>query len=90
LGNIAAIERDRGNLGEARTRIEAALDLIEAVRAQAPGPELRATFLASYRDYYELYIDLLLRQHEREPDKGMIAWRFRRASGRGRAACSSC
>jgi CHAT domain-containing protein/Tfp pilus assembly protein PilF len=84
LGNIAAIERDRGNLGEARTRIEAALDLIEAVRAQAPGPELRATFLASYRDYYELYIDLLLRQHEREPDKGHDRVAFQ-ASERARA-----
>jgi CHAT domain-containing protein/Tfp pilus assembly protein PilF len=84
LGNIAAIERDRGNLGEARTRIEAALDLIEAVRAQAPGPELRATFLASKRDYYELYIDLLLRQHEREPDKGHDRVAFQ-ASERARA-----
>jgi CHAT domain-containing protein len=81
---VAAIERDRGNLGEARTRIEAALDLIEAVRAQAPGPELRATFLASYRDYYELYIDLLLRQHEREPDKGHDRVAFQ-ASERARA-----
>jgi CHAT domain-containing protein/Tfp pilus assembly protein PilF len=84
LGNIAAIERDRGNLGEARTRIEAALDLIEAVRAQAPGPELRATFLASYRGFYELYIDLLLRQHEREPDKGHDRVAFQ-ASERARA-----
>jgi CHAT domain-containing protein len=84
LGNIGVIERDRGNLGEARTRIEAALDLIEAVRAQAPGPELRATFLASYRDYYEHYIDLLLRQHEREPDKGHDRVAFQ-ASERARA-----
>jgi CHAT domain-containing protein/Tfp pilus assembly protein PilF len=84
LGNIGVIERDRGNLGEARTRIEAALDLIEAVRAQAPGPELRATFLASYRDYYELYIDLLLRQHEREPDTGHDRVAFQ-ASERARA-----
>jgi CHAT domain-containing protein/Tfp pilus assembly protein PilF len=84
LGNIAAIERDRGNLGEARTRIEAALDLIEAVRAQAPGPELRATFLASYRGFYELYIDLLLRQHERELDKGHDRVAFQ-ASERARA-----
>jgi tetratricopeptide (TPR) repeat protein/CHAT domain-containing protein len=84
LGNIGVIERDRGNLGEARTRIEAALDLIEAVRAQAPGPELRATFLASYRGFYELYIDLLLRQHEREPDKGHDRVAFQ-ASERARA-----
>jgi CHAT domain-containing protein/Tfp pilus assembly protein PilF len=84
LAGVAAIERDRGNLGEARTRIEAALDLIEAVRAQAPGPELRATFLASYRDYYELYIDLLLRQHEREPDTGHDRVAFQ-ASERARA-----
>jgi CHAT domain-containing protein/Tfp pilus assembly protein PilF len=84
LAGVAAIEWVGGNLGEARTRIEAALDLIEAVRAQAPGPELRATFLASKRYYYELYIDLLLRQHEREPDKGHDRVAFQ-ASERARA-----
>ncbi len=84
LGHIAWIERDRGDLGEARARIEAALGLIETVRAQAPGPELRATFLASKRDYYEFYIDLLLRLHERDPDKGHDRVAFE-ASERGRA-----
>ncbi|MDW8167798.1 MAG: CHAT domain-containing protein [Acidobacteriota bacterium] len=84
LGNIALIERDLGNLVEARARMEAALALIESLRAAAPGPELRAAFLASNRDYYDSYIDLLLRLHEREPEKGHDVAAFE-ASERARA-----
>ncbi len=84
LGNIARIERDRGEPAQARTRIEAALELIEALRAAAPGPELRATFLASNRDYYEFYIDLLVRLDEREPGRGHDRAAFQ-ASERSRA-----
>jgi len=84
LGSIARIERDRGELAQARTRIEAALELIESLRAAAPGPELRATFLASKRDAYEFYIDLLVRLDEREPGRGHDRAAFQ-ASERSRA-----
>ncbi|GBC82914.1 Regulatory protein AfsR [bacterium HR10] len=84
LGGIARIERDRGELAQARTRIEAALERIESLRAAAPGPELRATFLASKRGYYEFYIDLLVRLDEREPGRGHDRAAFE-ASERSRA-----
>ncbi|GBC78365.1 Regulatory protein AfsR [bacterium HR08] len=84
LGRIARIERDRGELAQARTRIEAALELIESLRAAAPGPELRATFLASKRDDYEFYIDLLVQLDEREPGRGHDRAAFQ-ASERARA-----
>jgi CHAT domain-containing protein/tetratricopeptide (TPR) repeat protein len=61
LLKIARVERDRDNLVEARHRTEAALELVESLRARIGGQEWRASYLASKRDYYEFYIDLLMR-----------------------------
>ncbi|MEM4284463.1 MAG: CHAT domain-containing protein [Candidatus Caldarchaeum sp.] len=66
------------------SNLEGAIGLLESLRAAAPGPELRASFFASNRDYYEFYIDLLLQLHEREPGKGHDLGAFE-ASERARA-----
>jgi tetratricopeptide (TPR) repeat protein len=68
--NIARLQRDRGNLTEARTQAEAVLGLIESLRTKVTNPELRASYLSSNRDRYEFYTDLLMRLHQREPGKG--------------------
>jgi CHAT domain-containing protein len=70
LAGIARVERDRGNLGEALTQAEAALSIIESGRSQLASPGLRAVFLAARRHYYDLYLDLLVRLHERHPTEG--------------------
>jgi CHAT domain-containing protein len=64
---IARVERDLGHLTEARAQIEAALTTVESLRTKVASPELRASYLASVRDYYEFYTDLLMRLHERQP-----------------------
>ena len=69
LYNIARVERDRGNLSEARDKIEEALKLVESVRTSVVGEDLRASYLATVQDYYEFYLDLLMRLHQREPTK---------------------
>jgi tetratricopeptide (TPR) repeat protein len=73
LYGIARVERDRGNLIEARLRIEAALSLIESVRADAGSQELRASYLALAHKYYEFYIDTLMRLHISHPAEGFDA-----------------
>lgn len=66
---IARLERDQGRLAEARESIAAALLGLEALRADVQSRELRASFLGSRREYYELEIDVLMRLHEREPSQ---------------------
>jgi CHAT domain-containing protein len=67
---LTRLERDRGDLGAARSAIERALAITERMRAGVMRPDQRVAFLASRRSYYELYVDLLMRLHRREPGAG--------------------
>jgi CHAT domain-containing protein len=73
---IARVERNRGNFNESLARIDEALDIIEWVRAQAVTQELRATYLASVRKYYELKIDVLTRLDKLDPSENHVAAAF--------------
>ncbi len=70
LYRIARFENSRGNLPAARTRIEAALNMIELVRGNIASQESRVSYFATKRSYYDLYIDVLMQQHQREPSTG--------------------
>ncbi len=61
----ARVERDLGHLEAARGQLEAVLELTERQRVHVPTPELRARFFARKRSHYDLYLDVLLRVHER-------------------------
>jgi CHAT domain-containing protein/tetratricopeptide (TPR) repeat protein len=67
LRSIARAERDRGRLTEARAQIEAALKIVESTRSMLVGQELRTSFSASRQEFYDLYIDLLMRMHRQQP-----------------------
>ncbi|HYL98147.1 MAG TPA: CHAT domain-containing protein [Blastocatellia bacterium] len=73
LYQLARIELKRENIDLAREKIEAALNIVEALRRRVDVRSLRATYSASVHDYYELYIDLLMQMHRRQPDKGYEA-----------------
>ena len=64
LRGKARAERDLSKLTEARRDAEAALDLVEKVRTNAGGEEARASYLSSTLESYELFIDILMLQHE--------------------------
>ena len=70
LYNIARVQRALGNIGEARTQIEAALNIIEPMRAKLASQELRRSLSASKQDYYKFYVDLLMRMHQQQPLAG--------------------
>ena len=70
IRELARAERGRGNLETALAQTEAAIDVIEWVRAQAGGPDLRASYLAIVQDCFELRIDVLTRLHKRDPARG--------------------
>jgi CHAT domain-containing protein len=73
LYNLARIACDEQQLTSARHYLETALALTESLRTSVLSQELRASYLATVRDYYELYIELLMQLHEREPAKGFAA-----------------
>jgi CHAT domain-containing protein len=84
LLDIARAERDLGQLNQARADIETALGIVESLRAKVTSLDLRASYLATKREYYEFYIDLLMRFDARQPDAGYAAQAFQ-ISERARA-----
>jgi CHAT domain-containing protein/tetratricopeptide (TPR) repeat protein len=76
LFDLALTERTRGNLPKARAVMEDNLRIAESMRSDLVGPESRASFLASVQNSYQLYIDLLMRQHVAEPKAGLDALAF--------------
>lgn len=70
LHSIAYAKYNHGDFVNARTDIEAALALVESQRGKVANVELRASYIASVQQYYELYIALLMEQHRRMPSEG--------------------
>ncbi len=60
LLGIARVERERGNFAVARANVEAAIEIVESVRARIKVQELRASYLSINQELYEFYIDLLM------------------------------
>jgi len=73
LYQIARIEGDVGRLDDARAHVQAALSITESIRAKVANPDLRASYLASKRNFYELYIEILMQLDQRQPSKGYDA-----------------
>src|SRR5262249_8144215 len=84
LFNIASLERDRNHLLEARTRIEAALNIIDVLRSKITSQNLRAGYFSTVQSYYEFYVDLLMKLHKQKPAEGFNAVALQ-ASERSRA-----
>ena len=71
LIGIARLERDLGNLAEARNNAEAALAIIESLRTKIISPELRTSYFATVQNHYQLYVDILMRMHKQHPTAGL-------------------
>lgn len=73
LSEIAKIEFDRGDLLSARKLIEQAIAKTESMRISLKSQQLRTSYLASVRKYYEFDIDVLMRLHQQRPNEGFAA-----------------
>ncbi len=73
LYNWARAERAQGNFSAARTHVEESLRVNESTRTEVVTPESRSSFLATVQSSYQLYADVLMRQHQAEPTKGFDA-----------------
>ena len=67
LLGIAQVEQKRGNLTQARQSLEQAISIIESIRANISSQELRASFFASRQEFYQSYIDVLMRMQRQNP-----------------------
>ncbi len=84
LEGRARAQQQLGNLAEARKDVEESLSLIETVRARSGSQSLRASYFASREKAYELYVDLLMQLHAKNPSARYDAEALQ-ASERGRA-----
>ena len=73
LEDIAFAERSDGQFAEALSHLDEALNLIEAVRSTAGAIQSRSSYFASQHGAYELYIDLLMQLHRKDPTAGYDA-----------------
>jgi CHAT domain-containing protein len=73
LMGIARAELKREDLTEARANLDASLRIVESVRGRVASPALRASFLATQRSSYEIYLALLMQLHRQQPTAGHAA-----------------
>ena len=67
LKHIATVLRDLGRLDEAKVNIETCLAIMEFIRDHAGDSGLQSSFIANFFEFYEFYIDLLMRIHDAHP-----------------------
>jgi len=73
LAMLAMDERDRGNTAAACALIEQALSNLEMIRGQIASPDMRSSYFAKTQNYYEFYVDLLMRMDAEKPGEGFQA-----------------
>jgi CHAT domain-containing protein/tetratricopeptide (TPR) repeat protein len=67
---LTRLARDEGDLDAAQSEIESALQVTESIRDATTMHELRTAYMAESYAQYELYIDVLMRQHAARPHDG--------------------
>lgn len=81
---LALVEAARGQLDSARKLAEAAIQKVEALRANVDDLNLRASYFATVQDYFQLQVDILMRMHAANRQAGWAA-RALEAAERARA-----
>ena len=86
LSELAGLALQVEDLAEARRLAEEALEKVEFLRRSVRSAALRAAYTATLHEYYELYVEVLMRLHRRDPGAGFAAQAFgaaEQARGRG-------
>src|SRR4029079_15285036 len=68
--HIAAALRDLGRLDEAKVHIEQSIALFEFIREHAGSADSQSSFVANFFEFYDLYVDVLMRLHAANPQAG--------------------
>mgnify|MGYP000246395806 CR=1 FL=1 len=86
LYQLARTELARGNYSQSLSYVEDSLKLAESLRSGLVSNDSRAAFFAAAQNSYQLYIDVLMRQHQadRTKNKNTVAFEIsERARARG-------
>ena len=70
LYHLARLHRESPTLAEALSEIEAAVRITETLRIKVISQDLRAAYFASARQYYEVYVEILMKLHQKDPTAG--------------------
>jgi len=70
LSKIAEVHAGLGDLTNARAEAESCIRIVESLRAKVATPELRASYFSTTHDYYETYVDILMRLQKAHPLEG--------------------
>ena len=73
LSELARLAFAGGNLSEAFRQIELAITATESLRVNLKSQQLRTSFLASVRQYYEFETEVLMRLEQQRPGEGFAA-----------------
>ena len=76
LFNQARLELAAGKPQQARPLIERSLRLIENVRNRVLNPNLRAAYVGTIHEYYEVYVDVLMQSAKLDPSGTGVALAF--------------
>ncbi|HEY5444337.1 MAG TPA: CHAT domain-containing protein, partial [Pyrinomonadaceae bacterium] len=68
--HIAAALRELGRLDEAKIHIEQSIALFEFIREHAGSADSQSSFVANFFEFYDLYVDVLMRLHAANPQSG--------------------
>ena len=69
LYRIASVQNNLGQTVEARRNITGALEIVETIRGKIASTDLRSSYFSTVQQYYDLYIELLMREHRSRPNE---------------------
>lgn len=73
LFGISVTERNLSHFQNALDAIDSAVEIIEKLRLNGTNQQLRVSYFASVRDYYDFYISLLMQLHKADRNGGFAA-----------------
>lgn len=73
LYGIARVHNDQGNLAAALAQMNEVVTTIDTLRDRGSDSDLRTYYFANVQEYYDFFIDLLMRSHQQDPARGYAA-----------------
>ena len=67
LGNVAVLYRDQGEPEQARIQVNAAIALIEDMRASFTNTDFKTAYFSTVQGYYQLKVDILMELYQQQP-----------------------
>lgn len=71
LYGVAHVLAEQGDLRDALTKMRLVLHIIEPLREKGSDGDLRTYYFANVQEYYDFYIDLLMRRSQRDSDRDL-------------------